>query len=347
MLVFRGLSVICGLALAGCSFSATGLTQTGGDGSGETTDASSGGSTSGEPTSGGPSSPTAVTTDATATTALPTTADPSTGETTAVDPDTTAATRTSGPETTGEGTTGADATAGETSTGAGETTGETTGGAEESSTGCAQQVWYLDADEDEFGDADKTIMACAQPDGYVGNPDDCDDAAAKINPGVDEECNNGDDDCDGFVDEWSPKNKMCADCTVVTDDEVNPSRSYYFCATALAWGAAKSACESKQAYLVEDSDELEHNFLVANLNAIDAASGPWWTGGHRQMLELNYSWLDGGNIANNDPRWADPMLIAVDSSKCVKLLSPGVPKGGKWVDEACAGAEPYICEYEN
>ncbi len=61
--------------------------------------------------------------------------------------------------------------------------------------------WYLDADSDGYGDADSAWDRCEQPSGYVGNSEDCDDAAVAVNPGGTEVCNGVDDDCDGGVDE--------------------------------------------------------------------------------------------------------------------------------------------------
>ena len=33
-------------------------------------------------------------------------------------------------------------------------------------------VWYLDADEDTYGDLDESIVSCEQPTGYVSNSSD-------------------------------------------------------------------------------------------------------------------------------------------------------------------------------
>ncbi|MEO1436185.1 MAG: YHYH protein [Bacteroidota bacterium] len=41
---------------------------------------------------------------------------------------------------------------------------------------CMETTWYQDADEDGLGNPDITIDACTQPEGYVDNADDTDDA---------------------------------------------------------------------------------------------------------------------------------------------------------------------------
>ncbi len=44
-------------------------------------------------------------------------------------------------------------------------------------------IWYLDADEDGYGDPTVSQLACAQPAGYVDNGDDCDDSDPLLFPG--------------------------------------------------------------------------------------------------------------------------------------------------------------------
>ena len=61
-------------------------------------------------------------------------------------------------------------------------------------------TYYLDSDNDGFGDAEVAIDTCADlaPDGYTINNEDCDDANGEINPQTEEIPNNGiDEDCDG------------------------------------------------------------------------------------------------------------------------------------------------------
>ena len=62
-------------------------------------------------------------------------------------------------------------------------------------------IWYLDADEDGFGDPDSTDIDCDQPSGYVSDATDCDDTMATTNPDALEYCDEVDNDCDGDTDE--------------------------------------------------------------------------------------------------------------------------------------------------
>jgi len=65
--------------------------------------------------------------------------------------------------------------------------------------------WYGDADGDGYGNPDQVVYQCDPPaPEAVQNGDDCDDTQAGINPGVPEECNNRDDNCDGLIDDDDP-----------------------------------------------------------------------------------------------------------------------------------------------
>ncbi len=73
------------------------------------------------------------------------------------------------------------------------------------------QTWYLDGDGDGFGNAERTSVDCAQPDGHVATGDDCDDSDEDVFPGAIDSCNGLDDDCDGSTDEDLEVNAGYAD----------------------------------------------------------------------------------------------------------------------------------------
>ena len=62
-------------------------------------------------------------------------------------------------------------------------------------------TWYLDFDDDGFGDPDVETESCLHPDGYVSNDADCDDGSADVSPTTPELCNQMDDDCSGVTDD--------------------------------------------------------------------------------------------------------------------------------------------------
>ena len=76
-------------------------------------------------------------------------------------------------------------------------------------------AWYLDDDGDGFGSQDPAdeIFACplrppGEPGEYVRQAGDCRDDDATINPGVEETCDDIDNNCDGIEDEGPPRDSF-------------------------------------------------------------------------------------------------------------------------------------------
>ena len=63
-----------------------------------------------------------------------------------------------------------------------------------------ENTYYLDADEDGYGDINQTALSCTQPAGYIDNSDDCNDSLPEISPAADELCDSTDHNCDGSTD---------------------------------------------------------------------------------------------------------------------------------------------------
>jgi hypothetical protein len=65
----------------------------------------------------------------------------------------------------------------------------------------AGSTWYKDADNDGYGTAANTTIACGKPATYVAISGDCDDSNSAIHPDATEACNGIDDNCNGQTDE--------------------------------------------------------------------------------------------------------------------------------------------------
>ena len=106
-------------------------------------------------------------------------------------------------------------------------------------------TFYADADGDGYGDEATTDTGCEAPSGYVavgaGDPFDCDDGDAAVNPGATELCNGVDDDCDGTVDEDDAAD--ASTWNIDYDGDGYGSDSYTL-----------TACEQPSGYVADDTD---------------------------------------------------------------------------------------------
>ncbi|MFM7199853.1 MAG: MopE-related protein [Myxococcota bacterium] len=84
-------------------------------------------------------------------------------------------------------------------------------------------LYYLDTDGDGFGVNDVTFVGCAAPAGFSASSGDCNDGEAQVNPGVAEDANLEDDNCNGQVDE-GVYFKSCAE--LHSADPSAPSGAY-------------------------------------------------------------------------------------------------------------------------
>jgi hypothetical protein len=61
--------------------------------------------------------------------------------------------------------------------------------------------WFMDYDDDGFGDAERSYFGCDPLPGHIEDNTDCDDTDLLSHPGAEEVCDEADNDCDGDTDE--------------------------------------------------------------------------------------------------------------------------------------------------
>jgi hypothetical protein len=88
-------------------------------------------------------------------------------------------------------------------------------------------TYYLDNDQDGYGQTNVNVSACQAVPGYVALNGDCNDASQSIGPSAQEICNNIDDNCSGSIDEgWLKLPSTAVQAT--TYAYPNTSSSSYF-----------------------------------------------------------------------------------------------------------------------
>jgi hypothetical protein len=211
-------------------------------------------------------------------------------------------------------------------------------------------LWYVDADGDNYGVAGASVVACSQPVGYAANTTDCNDANVNVNPGEIEICGNAiDDNCSGLAEEGctnpgeNPSNatsmstSIWPNCNAINGTLVN----------ATASGAAQTICltgEDKWHQFVATSEGIS---IVVNSSAADIVIELQTAAGVLVAQEnavaglggeiLNHYGLTAGQVYKVGVRNYNSALGTGTYSICAKMLKRG----------GCDyGPGPYsLCQY--
>jgi hypothetical protein len=204
----------------------------------------------------------------------------------------------------------------------------------DSTTACQPTPWYPDLDDDSYGDPAGEILACEAPPGTIEQGGDCDDQDPDRSPGAGELCDDIDNDCDGYVDEYAATNTSCGGCLMA---ELGGS-VYHRCPALMTWQAARAACQQRYADLLVLEQLDEHDLLLQQL---DVPGGlRWWIGLHDLDLEGAHTWVDGAPLAQSTANWDVGQPDNYNGNEdCVELQVEG-----EWNDLRCDIKRGFVCE---
>jgi hypothetical protein len=197
--------------------------------------------------------------------------------------------------------------------------------------GCTATTWYLDGDDDGFGDDTRAVISCEPPPAHVALGGDCDDDDERANPEGTEACTATDLDCDGIVDEGG----VCPGCFPFVLDEVG----YLGCPAEVGWAQARATCLEGGRDLVTietaEEDDALRRFVLARFGVQQ-----FWIGLQDVDGDGVFRWARSGEEPTFLP-WTD-MSPDDPPPACVRSTGASTPPG--WRDRACNDPFMFVCD---
>ena len=135
----------------------------------------------------------------------------------------------------------------------------------------ATKTFYYDGDADGYGvnDPATNVTGCTPPTGFAELPGDCVDTNPNVNPGILEECNGLDDNCDGNVDEG-------VEVTLYVDQDGDhygvddAMTNIDGCPSTLGYAAVAGDCDDADGQVNPGMTEITGNTVDENCDGIEA-----------------------------------------------------------------------------
>ncbi len=115
-------------------------------------------------------------------------------------------------------------------------------------------TYYYDEDDDGYGNPAESVQACSQPEGYVIDNTDCNDANANINPGTTEICDAFDNNCNGEINEGIATSTYYLDFD--GDDYGNASSTTEWCALPVGYADNGNDCNDENVNINPGTEEI-------------------------------------------------------------------------------------------
>ena len=130
-------------------------------------------------------------------------------------------------------------------------------------------TWHQDLDSDGYGNVSNTLIACAQPNGYVLNSTDCDDTTGSTYPNAPEYCNGIDDDCNNTTDDTYALDALTWYQDSDTDSFGNASASTQSCSQPSGYVTNSSDCNDSSGSVYPGATEFCNGIDDDCDNAVD------------------------------------------------------------------------------
>ena len=197
------------------------------------------------------------------------------------------------------------------------------------------ETFFLDEDEDTFGDAGFTIEACSLPPGYSDNAEDCHDLDALIHPGADELCDGEDNNCNGETDEDSATDGLTFHRDADADGFGTPGDSTSACAAPDGFVADSSDCDDHDDDIHPDATEEcdgEDNNCNGETDEAGAIGTAAW---YPDVDGDSYGTTTGAISACSAPTGF--VSIAGDCDDTMPTVSPAETETCNAIDDDCDG----------
>ncbi|MDO6516099.1 putative metal-binding motif-containing protein [Zobellia uliginosa] len=202
---------------------------------------------------------------------------------------------------------------------------------------CTEQTWYQDADNDGFGNASNSQLACTQPTGYVADNTDFDDNNATAYPGANELCNGIDDNGNGTIDEnltVCGEGKICENGACVTattyykdkdGDLFGDPNDSIIAGTTIPenYVTNNTDCDDTDASTYPGAEEnlldLVDNNCNGEVDELNVIGENWFFQRHESTSCSDIEYLEGGNpfqfrfLADNTVSFTEPGSLSASS----------------------------------
>lgn len=205
------------------------------------------------------------------------------------------------------------------------------------------ETFYIDSDQDGYGDSASPVVACAAPDGHVANATDCDDEDANAAPDLEEICDGLDNNCDGAIDDETTVDLLLWFWDGDDDGYGINSMSVAQCEPPAGYVSVGDDCDDNNVAIYPGADELCDDLdndcdTTVDEEAVDATT--WF---------LDEDGDDYGTDANVVVQCDQPDNYAFRDADCDDTDAtayPGAVERCDGVDNDCSGDEAGLAAFE-